>query len=572
MLRENNTYQIKSNYRIVRKIGSGGMATVYEAVNETLETKVAIKVLHDQFTDQEQIRHRFSNEAKLMASLNHRNIVQVKDYDDQLDQPAIIMEYLDGHDLNKRLRNKSAYSEEEVIDIFKQVLSAVAYAHKKGIVHRDIKPSNIIKLKDETVKILDFGIAKIQDLGLDITITGTQIGTPVYMSPEQSKGDKTIDHRSDIYSLGIMMYSMLNGATPYDSKILSNKEINDKIENEPLSELPGNSYLNDLVTKACQKDRGLRFQSCEEWLQELNNGSAPKTEPLAIDKTIFSFPSSDNTVFEVPVKETRFFENNLHEKINRESAPIVENEKLDPIPTSLNKPKLIFTFIGLILIGIAIFRNFNNNENNQSSVNVTIKAQNSNKIISVDGYNAVKIGSQTWMVENLNLDKFRNGDPIPEAQTKEEWIKAGENQQPAWCYYDNDAANGAKYGKLYNWYAINDPRGLAPAGWSVPSDGEWSALSDSLGGEDKAGNKMKPRSGWDENDNETNESSFSGLPGGYRNSDGNFDKVGSSGYWWSTTEHNTYDVYYRALYRSQDYLDSYNGKKREGLSVRCVKD
>jgi uncharacterized protein (TIGR02145 family) len=120
------------------------------------------------------------------------------------------------------------------------------------------------------------------------------------------------------------------------------------------------------------------------------------------------------------------------------------------------------------------------------------------------------------MTENLNVDKFRNGDPIPEAKIDEEWEEADENGEPAWCYYDNDSTNGVKYGKLYNWYAVTDPRGLAPEGWNVPIDEEWTTLIDFLGGEDVAGTKMKSTSGWAESGNGTKESGFSGLPGGNR--------------------------------------------------------
>ena len=103
----------------------------------------------------------------------------------------------------------------------------------------------------------------------------------------------------------------------------------------------------------------------------------------------------------------------------------------------------------------------------------------------------IAIGAQVWMTKNLDVATFRNGDPIPQAKTNEEWVKAGDNQQPAWCYYDNDPANGTKYGKLYNWYAVNDSRGLVPVGYHIPSDAEWKILTDFLGGEEVAGKKMK---------------------------------------------------------------------------------
>lgn len=181
----------------------------------------------------------------------------------------------------------------------------------------------------------------------------------------------------------------------------------------------------------------------------------------------------------------------------------------------------------------------------------------------------VTIGNQIWMVQNLNVDKFRNGDPIPEAKTDEEWKKASENEQPAWCYYDNDPANGSKYGKLYNWYAVNDSRGLAPARWHLPNYFEWNTLKNNLGYD--AGKKMKSTSGWIENGNGTNESGFSGLPGGYRKSDGTFRRIGVQGSWWSSSYNNI------AWYRYLDYLNSivlrdFSASKGIGQSVRCLRD
>ena len=146
-------------------------------------------------------------------------------------------------------------------------------------------------------------------------------------------------------------------------------------------------------------------------------------------------------------------------------------------------------------------------------------------IVSISLGQTVTIGTQVWMTKNLDVDHFRNGDPIPQAKTDEEWQKAGENKQPAWCYYDNDPANGVKYGKLYNWYAVNDERGLAPEGYHVPSDKEWTVLIDYLGGEEVAGEKMKSTSGWEENGNGSNSSGFTALPGGYRYETGLYENL-----------------------------------------------
>ncbi len=174
------------------------------------------------------------------------------------------------------------------------------------------------------------------------------------------------------------------------------------------------------------------------------------------------------------------------------------------------------------------------------------------------------------MSKNLDVDKFRNGQTILNAQTDAEWISAGENKQPAWCYYDNDLSNGAKYGKLYNWYAVTDPRGLCPAGWHVPSDAEWTQLTEYLGGEKKAGKKMKAKEGWFKKGNGNNSSGFTGLPGGYRLSLGEFDFIFWTGFWWSSTEDNTDDAWDRLQSHLVGTIYSGSGSKRRGVSVRCV--
>jgi len=184
----------------------------------------------------------------------------------------------------------------------------------------------------------------------------------------------------------------------------------------------------------------------------------------------------------------------------------------------------------------------------------------------------VTIGTQVWMTKNLDVSTFRNGDPIPQAKTDEEWVKAGDNKQPAWCYYENDPANGAKYGKLYNWYAVSDSRGLAPVGYHVPSDAEWEKLVDYLGGEGKAGDKMKSKQGWAEDGNGTNSSGFSGLPGGTRYNYGAFIYIGEYGYWWSFTENNTNDAWNCYLSFNYGDVSRNNLNKEEGFSVRCLRD
>lgn len=204
----------------------------------------------------------------------------------------------------------------------------------------------------------------------------------------------------------------------------------------------------------------------------------------------------------------------------------------------------------------------------------------------------VTIGNQIWMIKNLDVSTFRNGDIIPEAKTIEEFTSAGEQSKPAWCYYENDPANGKKYGKLYNWYAVNDPRGLAPKGWHIPSEEEWRNLVSylSVGGEKgtEANDKMKSVSDWTgqlvesgANYNGNNSSGFDGLPGGqmeYSQTHGpDFDDLHWLGCWWSSTNTGKY----REMDAAFSIMLGYNGYQIyfqdaeyqiSGLSVRCIKD
>jgi uncharacterized protein (TIGR02145 family) len=189
-------------------------------------------------------------------------------------------------------------------------------------------------------------------------------------------------------------------------------------------------------------------------------------------------------------------------------------------------------------------------------------------------YNSVKIGNQVWMTENLNVDRFRNGDPIYEAKTVEEWINAGKEKKPAWCHFNNDPKNTKKYGKLYNWYAVNDPRGLAPVGWYIPTEEDILKLFNELGGGKIAKQAIKSKTGWGEYGNGTNHSKLNALPNGIREGDEGDFRGGSSLQWWTSSLHAKYPEYPIDLYISQDVYDqpfyiSYSDKMN-GMSVRCL--
>ena len=210
---------------------------------------------------------------------------------------------------------------------------------------------------------------------------------------------------------------------------------------------------------------------------------------------------------------------------------------------------------------------------------LTFKFIVNSQVIDINGkvYQTIVIGNQTWMAENLNADRFRNGDIIKHVKTDAEWEKANTNKIPAWCYIGNDPGKGNKFGKLYNWYAVNDSRGLAPLGWHIPSSEDWDSLKNFLG--ENAGEKMKSKYGWlpsmdnFKDGNGSNLSGFSGLAGGYRLNGGFYSlAIGYIGQWWSSTEYDSKNSYSYCLFNESDYLSKDKDFKNEGFSVRCVKD
>jgi len=196
--------------------------------------------------------------------------------------------------------------------------------------------------------------------------------------------------------------------------------------------------------------------------------------------------------------------------------------------------------------------------------------------IEPDKIASVRIGTQRWMVKNLDVSRYRNGDKIPQVKRKADWAALTTG---AWCWHNNDSATGAVYGKLYNWYAVNDPRGLAPAGWHIPSDAEWDTLSTYLG--NNAGGKLKDTGTieagtglwYAPNTGATNKTGFTGLPGGDRANDGTFANVGYHAFWWSSTPSDMYHATIYLLNYDEGGIHKGGGfDDRCGFSVRCIKD
>lgn len=199
---------------------------------------------------------------------------------------------------------------------------------------------------------------------------------------------------------------------------------------------------------------------------------------------------------------------------------------------------------------------------------ILISCSNEIKDKDFSDVKTVKVGDKTWMAENLSVSKFRNGDPIPEVQNDADWKKAGEEGNPAWCFYNNDPANNEKFGRLYNWYAVTDSRGIAPEGWHVPTDPEWTQLTEQLGA--KAGMAMKSKA-WAGGQG-TNESGMEVFPGGNRNHDGSFHLAGNYAVWWSATASQGNFAWFRFVTSANGFASRDYSNKAKGLSVRLVKD
>ncbi len=256
-------------YRIVEKLGRGGMATVFKAYHAALDRYVAIKALHPAFMEDPNFLARFQREARVVARLEHPNIVPIYDFSEHDGRPYLVMKFIDGETLKARL-TREGVSPEETLRIIEAVGSALAYAHQEGILHRDIKPSNVLLTPDDRIYLADFGLARIAQAG-ESTLSGDMmLGTPQYISPEQAMGAADLDEGTDIYSFGVMVYEMVVGQVPFSADTPFSI-IHDHI----YSPLPLPSKLNPnvpegverVLLKALSKERSGRFESVAEFVE-----------------------------------------------------------------------------------------------------------------------------------------------------------------------------------------------------------------------------------------------------------------------------------------------------------------
>jgi uncharacterized protein (TIGR02145 family) len=510
----------------VNPIGEGGMAKVYLAQHKIQHNQVAIKVLNEDLVFNTNIRSRFIAEAKSLANLSHRNVIKVIDtYDDDV-FVAFVMEFIGGPNLQEIIEN-GKLTDQEIVELFSQLLNAVKYIHDNKITHRDIKPSNVIIGPNQLLKLVDFGIAKHENkLGSKGTTTHVIMGTPSYMSPEQIRSTATVTSQSDIYSLGVVLWEMVTGKSLYNTMKLTSPEIQTQILNNNLPKTK--TKWDRIIEKCTEKQLFNRYKSCDEILKEIN---------IICNTTIEDYTT--------------------HGQYSR-------NKKS-------NKKRNLILFGIFVICGFYIhYKNYPTFYSNSDAESVE-EMKDEKTIIDIDNneYHLVKIGEQIWFKENFSSTTFRNGDPILQAQSKYEWEKAGLNHQPAWCFHQDAESNDLELGKLYNWYAVADNRGLAPAGFKVPTKDDWNKLHEFIGKNNSSGIKIIKGENWDSKLIGDNRLGFSAIPAGYRTENNLFSSIGHSAAWWTSSSEKDKEAIGYAITESELKTNSY--LRSQGFSVRLIK-
>jgi serine/threonine protein kinase len=348
---------IGGKYRLARLIGRGGMGTVFEAVNVQLDKRVAIKILLPESAHIEQVTERFKREARSAASIGHENIVDVYDLDTTEDGVVyIVMELLSGCDLADVLKDDRCISVERACTIGLQTARALGAAHERGIIHRDLKPENIFltkKQSGEVVKIVDFGIAMIKEHGSlsRLTTDGILLGTPYYMSPEQARGSKDLDHRVDIYALGAVLFEALTGNVLFSGEtyleVISKHQIQPPPmlqERKPDLAVPGG--VENIIMKMLEKDPNRRPPAMSEVEQALLPYSAERTTgPQPV-------PDGRSDAFAATMADTGRLEGRDVSHPDRMHTTPVQWEEAEP-GRKFMRPRTIMIVLGIVLIFVA---------------------------------------------------------------------------------------------------------------------------------------------------------------------------------------------------------------------------
>ena len=331
-----------NRYEIIEKVGNGGMATVYKATDKVLKRYVAVKILRDEFTTDEEFIKRFEVEAQSAARLAHPNIVSIYDVGVDGNLYYIVMELIQGKTLKEIiLEEKGPLPWKWSVNVAIQIASALEMAHKNNIIHRDIKPHNIIITEDGVAKVTDFGIAKAVS-NSTITAFGTTIGSVHYFSPEHARGGFT-DAKSDLYSLGVVMYEMVTGRVPFDADTpvsVALKHMQEQPE-EPIEVNPNVPIaINKIIMRALQKDTTLRYQTATEMLTDLRKALKNPNGDFVDDKEYD------------PTAATQIINTEMYNNVkNRDNEDQAENgKKENKLKRFIKNHKKLSIFIGLILL------------------------------------------------------------------------------------------------------------------------------------------------------------------------------------------------------------------------------
>ena len=406
-----DTILLDNRYEIIKEIGVGGMAKVYKAKDRLLGRFVAIKVLKDQYAEDDEFAKKFENEAQSAARLSHINIVNVYDIGkDMLNGKLIqyiVMEYVEGETLKDLIDREKVLENHDIIDYSTQIAQALKSAHDSGIVHRDIKPQNILIDKFGLCKVTDFGIARVSS-NATITYTSSILGTVHYISPEQAKG-KIVDLKSDLYSLGAVMYEMATGKVPFDADNSVGIAVM-HIQDDPVPprELNPNlsKHLNYIIMKLLKKDPTERFQNATELIEALDDESLVRGKE--------SYEDTARIPIVVPKKEKEVYHNDYEEE--KESVYVSAGEEKVKNKKKKNPIKVWpLAFLAFILVAAVYF--FSNRMNSDEIEVPTVVNLTEEQAVS----QLERRGFRANISRNAESDEYEKGKVMsqdPEASTK----------------------------------------------------------------------------------------------------------------------------------------------------------
>jgi formylglycine-generating enzyme required for sulfatase activity/tRNA A-37 threonylcarbamoyl transferase component Bud32 len=463
--------QIK-DYRVIREIGKGGMATVFLVEHISLQNRSAMKVLSQDFVRNAHIRKRFLAEARSMARMSHSGIIKVTDLMEENDTVAFVMEYIEGETLKEYIDRKGKLKDDEIEVIFSQMLEAVGYVHEHNLVHRDIKPSNFMLDKNGKIKLMDFGIAKNTDeSSTEYTLTGTGmlLGTPMYMSPEQIKETRSVTAQSDIYSLGVVLWQMNTGRKPYDIKTLSSYELQTKIVNETL--IATNTKWDAIIQKCTQKEIRSRFFKCAEISLSIN------TEFRKADS------ASDTTVIDSNIHGTKKEKNeiSLEERFKQDSKSKEHNGNLTGDSDTTWKGFVVFAAIMLLIVVAATFSEGSDESGSSTEPESTIGRESSElgmreanepEMVFVEG-GSFSMGSDSGEtdeqpVHNVQLSDFSIGKyEVTQAQ----WMAVMESNPSYFIKCDQCPVESVSWDDVQQFISkLNSMTGKI---YRLPTEAEW---------------------------------------------------------------------------------------------------